>query len=106
MGEVFDELTKAVAKGVGRRRALGRLGLGLVGAMAASIGMTTPEAKAAPKRCMDCCQAYTGRLRGACLHVCNTCPGACAKLCFNSSSQTFACCASNQACNEGLGVCY
>ena len=107
MGEYFDELTKAVAKGVGRRQALVRLGTGLLGAAAASIGMASlgaPEAQAESKNCMDYCGTYTRLLRGQCLRVCNTCPGGRGQVCFNYESDTFSCCTSSQTCS-GSGIC-
>jgi len=44
MSNKFDELTKDLARSVTRRAALKKFGVGLVAAMAASLGIRTPAA--------------------------------------------------------------
>jgi hypothetical protein len=107
MGEYFDDLTKAVAKGVGRRGALYRLGLGLVGAVAASIGMTAPEAQAGRNTCSACCgkSAVQSRTFLACVRACRNCAGGCGKLCFDPVNKTYSCCSSEEECMPD-GICY
>src|SRR5262245_35313295 len=55
MNNKFDELTKSMAQSVTRRAALKKFGVGLVAAIAASLGLR--RATAAPRR-SGYCQAY------------------------------------------------
>jgi len=71
MNNTFDELAKGLAQSVTRRQALRRFGLGLTGAVLASIGLA-PKAEADPHHGCKCkkpdfgcggdlnCQDYCG----------------------------------------------
>lgn len=49
MNSKFDELTKAMARSVTRREAFRRFGLGLAGALAASVGLGRTSGAHAPR---------------------------------------------------------
>src|SRR5437588_4961038 len=77
----FDELTKALAGGepgegsrTSRREALRKVGLGLAGALLASLGMGAAWAQGGAA-CQQYCQQYpAGPTRDNCLQVCGACP--------------------------------
>ena len=65
----FDELTKQLARSVTRRGALRKFGIGLAGAMFASLGLTSADAGNGQWRC-DCSLPYFGCKTKACIHHC------------------------------------
>jgi len=80
MNDKFDELAKNMAQSVTRRGALLRFGLGLTGAVLASIGLT-PKAEADPRPHGCRCKKPDYGCRGdlACVEYCGIC---CAGGCF------------------------
>jgi len=110
MGDHFDDLTKALAKGTGRRTVLRKMGAGLLGAIGLSIAagtLGTQEAQAAPSACSQYCgkQAFvSGPSHAACLQACRSCGGGAYKLCYDYRTGTFTCCTSGQFCGDGTCI--
>jgi hypothetical protein len=80
MGKEFDELAKALASGVSRRRALKRFAGGAVGAAFASLFTgRSADAQVTPAACRQFCQEQlrvsSGPTFGRCVAFCARCVG-------------------------------
>jgi hypothetical protein len=75
MDAKFDELAAELAKGLGRRDALRRIGTALAGVLLASIGLPSQAQRPFPNRCGDLCNSAGCRGQGSrlCLDACVTC---------------------------------
>jgi hypothetical protein len=103
-GQRFDELTKALAAGVSRRRFVGIAASGV----AAVAALFRREAGAAPSRCAVGCAGLPGPQKAACTQACRRCGGDFDRVCseFGPFGPTsFTCCPEGTFCNFELGVC-
>jgi hypothetical protein len=80
MGKEFDELARALANGVSRRKALRRFAAGAAGAAFASVfGGRSADAQWSPAFCHEACQEIlgvsSGREYGRCVSSCASCVG-------------------------------
>ena len=81
MGEYFDELSKAFARGRSRRQAFRRFVLGLLGGSAAVLmpgGADPAVGLTGGAGCVRLCLQFKGELRQRCLAVAATCSDNCA----------------------------
>jgi hypothetical protein len=74
MRDTFDELSRALARGVSRREALKIFGVGVAGSLLALVGLGRASAQ---ETCAQFCAAHTSNdfQQGNCRNVCGTCPG-------------------------------
>jgi hypothetical protein len=78
MHDKFDELSKALARGVSRRDALKLFGAGLVGSALAIIGRSraSEAANDVDAQCASYCGVYRAiKLRNSCYNACVDCGG-------------------------------
>lgn len=99
----FDDVAKALASGLTRRRALRRVGVGLAGALLGSLGLGRARGQApTPKNCADYCKNFLGirpghgNAYGQCVSNCATCLAAGGTACGAD-----ACCTDGQGCCDG-----
>ena len=99
----FDDMAKALASGLTRRRALRRVGGGLAGALLGSLGLGRAWGQApTPKNCADYCKNFLGirpgggDAYGKCVSNCATCLDGGGTACGAD-----ACCAAGQGCCNG-----
>jgi hypothetical protein len=81
VGEYFDELSRAFARGRSRRRALRRFAAGVLAGTVAVLmpgGAKPAAAIAGSSDCVRLCLQFKGELRQRCLALAPTCPNGCA----------------------------
>lgn len=116
----FDELAKALAGDVPRRKALRLLGGTLAGALLAALSRR--EARAAPSECAVLCgkNAFiSGPLHAACRQACQQCEADITRICFSPTGARCCppettccptptgstCCPAGQVCCSPAGCC-
>jgi hypothetical protein len=105
----FDELTKMLAgdepegcASASRRDALRKVGLGLAGALLASLGFGSAWAGGGgTSACKQYCQRFpSGSERNHCLQVCQACPST-TRLC-GTNGLNLSCCSAGATCCSGV----
>src|SRR5438067_3276514 len=97
----FDDLSKALARGLSRREALRWIGGGIGGSL---LGMaaSTSRVSAAPNNCAVACNqpSLGGPAKASCIQACHACESG-GNLCVSPTGST--CCPSDKACCGGGG---
>src|SRR5262245_54193802 len=95
---------KEIFRGMSRRGLLLGVGVGLMGAVLASVGVGKATA-ARGRECAVFCSSNTspGAARGACQQACNRCNADISRLC--STPTGFVCCPSGEVCSQATGEC-
>jgi hypothetical protein len=75
MSSPFDELSKALARGVSRRQALKMFGAGIAGSVLALMGIERSSALVKTESCAEFCSGFPPNQQGRCRSVCVRCPG-------------------------------
>jgi hypothetical protein len=115
MGDIFDEVSKALADRDSRRKALRRMGAGLAGVVGVSVVARPADVHAAPNQCASACADQPGARKAACTQACKECGGDVSRLCFGERNvvccqgTNTTCCRSQQGvskcCGEGTYCC-
>jgi hypothetical protein len=101
----FDELSKALARGLPRREVLRRIGSGL--ASAALTTFSFGKANAAPSPCAVFCsgQFPPGPRRASCQQACRQCNADVSRVCFGATN-TICCPPGGSCCGSSTGAVF
>ena len=100
MAMSFDDLSRALAKGVTRRQAVKLVGGAVVGGLLTTLHLDS--VRAAPDPCNVFCGKTantSGAAHAACVQACHKCGGNVQNLCFGPTSVT--CCQNGTICANG-----
>jgi hypothetical protein len=105
MSTTFDDVTKALGRGVSRREALRLLAGAAAGGVLGMMGLR--KASAAPSSCSVFCSQFHGAAHAQCLATCKACGGP-SGVCGGPFTGGFICCANGGVCCvncPGQGPC-
>jgi hypothetical protein len=98
MSDSFDDMSKALARGVSRRRALGIMGAAALGALFAGRGSDLALAANQTSDCNHYCDQYRHPDKQTCQDNCRECAGGVAAMCGT------VCCGAGTNC-VSPGIC-
>jgi hypothetical protein len=93
----FEELSKALARGVSRRKALRLVAASVASGVLSGLGLG--HVRAAPNRCAQACAFEPkGPRQAACKQACKRCGGDLSRVCFGTE---IICCPPDSVCCDG-----